>query len=218
MIRKFFIIGARGAGKTTLGRMAATTLGLSFVDTDELLARRWHEERADDVRVPGSSGELKRASGGQRAAEGSPPQSVAAELSSRSAVKLIPAIIESEGWGCFRRRESAALREAALHYTVISTGGGIVLAPENRAFMKESGVVVYLRAPAEVLAGRLKGDAASQRPSLTGLHPAEEMAEVLRAREPLYMDLADHVLDAANSIAAAMKHLHDIISSFRNGQ
>jgi shikimate kinase len=34
------LLGYRGSGKTTVGRMVASRLGRAFVDTDELLARR----------------------------------------------------------------------------------------------------------------------------------------------------------------------------------
>ena len=63
----------------------------------------------------------------------------------------------------------------------------MVLAEENRRFMRENGIVLYLSAPAEVLASRLPANPnAAQRPTLTGKSIAEEVAEVLAAREPLY--------------------------------
>ena len=60
-------------------------------------------------------------------------------------------IVAREGWDGFRKRESAVLRAVTAPGTVIATGGGMVLAEENRRFMRENGIVLYLSAPAEVL-------------------------------------------------------------------
>ena len=78
-------------------------------------------------------------------------------------------IVAREGWDGFRKRESAVLRAVTAPGTVIATGGGMVLAEENRRFMRENGIVLYLSAPAEVLASRLQANPnAAQRPTLTG--------------------------------------------------
>jgi len=107
-------------------------------------------------------------------------------------------IVAREGWDGFRKRESAVLRAVTAPGTVIATGGGMVLAEENRRFMRENGIVLYLSAPAEVLASRLQANPnAAQRPTLTGKSIAEEVAEVLAAREPLYRETATHILNAA---------------------
>ena len=107
-------------------------------------------------------------------------------------------IVSREGWDGFHKRESAVLREVTAPATVIATGGGMVLAEENRRFMRENGIVLYLSAPAEVLAARLQANPnAAQRPTLTGKSIAEEVAEVLAAREPLYRETATHILNAA---------------------
>ena len=104
-------------------------------------------------------------------------------------------IVTREGWDGFRKRESAVLRAVP---APIATGGGMVLAEENRRFMRENGIVLYLSAPAEVLAPRLQANPnAAQRPTLTGKSIAEEVAEVLAAREPLYRETATHILNAA---------------------
>ena len=65
-------------------------------------------------------------------------------------------------------------------------------------YLRENGIVLYLSAPAEVLASRLQANPnAAQRPTLTGKSIAEEVAEVLAAREPLYRETATHILNAA---------------------
>jgi shikimate kinase len=116
-------------------------------------------------------------------------------------------IVSSEGWAGFRRRESLVLREAAAPHTVVATGGGAVLSPENRLFLRESGLCVYLSAPVPLLVERrLREPETGQRPALAerteSSLPAEdvlarEVADSLHEREALYREVARHVVDAA---------------------
>ncbi|MDY0970650.1 shikimate kinase AroL [Siccibacter turicensis] len=122
-------------------------------------------------------------------------------------------IVEKEGWDGFRRRESEALRAVTAASTVIATGGGMVLSEANRQFMREHGVVIYLSAPAHVLASRLAAvPEPGQRPTLTGKTIIDEVAEVLAERETLYRAAAHHVVDAAGErdaiVTRALAALH----------
>lgn len=100
-------------------------------------------------------------------------------------------VVEAEGWDGFRRREAEALRAVAAPKTVIATGGGMVLLPENRTFMRETGRVVYLEAPLRLLRKRLLASPqAAQRPSLTGKGLVEEIEDILKARAPMYRECA----------------------------
>lgn len=104
------------------------------------------------------------------------------------------------GWPAFRQRESQAVRAATAPATVLATGGGCIVDPNNGLFMREQGCVLYLQAPAEVLAARLKAHPrAEQRPSLTGAEVCAEVAEVLAARDPLYRAAAHSVVDCTQS-------------------
>src|SRR3954447_20752758 len=59
----------------------------------------------------------------------------------------IPVIFEIEGETGFRAREARMVAELAQRSgIVLATGGGAVLAPENRRALAENGTVVYLRA------------------------------------------------------------------------
>ncbi|OMQ25353.1 shikimate kinase AroL [Serratia oryzae] len=152
MTQTIFMVGARGAGKTTVGSALAQALGYQFIDTDLFMQQ-------------------------------------AAQMS-------VAEMVVQEGWLGFRRRESLALQEVAQPSTLIATGGGMILAEENRRFMRQQGTVIYLRAPASVLARRLEEyPQDAQRPTLTGRPIAEEMLEVLAAREALYQETAHHVMD-----------------------
>ena len=64
--------------------------------------------------------------------------------------------------------------------------------------MKAAGPVVWLHASIDALAKRLSRDrfAGENRPSLTGRPIAEEVAEVMATREPLYRECATIVVDS----------------------
>lgn len=107
----------------------------------------------------------------------------------------IPWIFEKEGEAGFRRRETLAL-ETAMNQSrcVVSTGGGIVERPENRDLLKASNAcVVYLKAPATVLAGRVGSD--PNRPMLQAGNPLEVLENLLARRAPWYLDCSDWALD-----------------------
>lgn len=125
-------------------------------------------------------------------------------LLQEQAQRSIADIVAQDGWPAFRRLESDALKEAARRcghpdapQGVVATGGGMVLAEDNRHFLREAGSVVFLQAPATVLAERLhRHGLPSQRPSLTGGDMIQEVAAVLAERLPLYKSAAHHWVDA----------------------
>ena len=127
----------------------------------------------------------------------------------RSASGLeVDELVVRSGWPAFRAKESAALRECARPRTVVATGGGMVLDPDNRAFMRATGTAFFLDVPARLLASRLAGDPrTAQRPSLTGLPAAEEIAQVLAEREALYRATAHHIIDAARPLPELVRDL-----------
>jgi shikimate kinase len=75
---------------------------------------------------------------------------------------------------------------------VIATGGGVVLRENNRKRLRGSGLVVWLTAQAETIHRRLQGDPSTwdRRPALTAAPAREEIAELLRLREPQYRSCA----------------------------
>jgi len=114
--------------------------------------------------------------------------------------KTVAEIVAEEGWAGFRKRESEALKKVTAPYTVVATGGGMVLAEENRQFMQENGSVIWLNVPASLLAARLSASPEEgQRPTLTGKSMTEEITEVLAAREELYRQTASVVIDAVHA-------------------
>lgn len=112
-------------------------------------------------------------------------------------------IFEIEGEAGFRKRESAVLAElAAGDGQVIATGGGAVLAAENRALMRERGTVVYLRARLESLWERTRRD--TNRPLLATPDPRATLAEILAERDPLYREAAHVIVDTGAQSAGTL--------------
>ena len=110
----------------------------------------------------------------------------------------IAQIVQEQGWPAFRKLEAQALKEVcAGSGQVVATGGGIVLDADNRTLLREHGQVFYLMADAPLLHQRLAAqDDASLRPPLTDLEPAQELAETLAEREPLYFQTLHYILPA----------------------
>ncbi len=101
----------------------------------------------------------------------------------------IPLIFEREGEAGFRRREREVIAELVRREgIVLATGGGAVLAEENRRLLHEHGWVVYLEtsvAQQAERAGRTR-----HRPLLHGTDPEKRLAELMQVREPLYREIA----------------------------
>jgi len=144
-----FLIGAMGAGKSTIGRRLAAALDKAFVDADQALEKRTGAD--------------------------------------------IALIFELEGEAGFRKRESEMLaRLVQREGIVLATGGGVVLAAENRAHLAERGFVIYLDAPIELLVARVGRD--RKRPLMQTDDPEATMREIMRVRDPLYRESADLVV------------------------
>ena len=151
---RLILMGLRGAGKSTLGRLVSDRTGSLFVDLDDRTARHLGA---------GSVAEAWHA----------------------------------HGEAAFRRAEVECLRRAMEEeVAILALGGGTPTAPGAEALLLARGPgckIVYLRAAAEVLSARIRGG--KGRPSLTGGDPAEEVGEVLERRDPLYLAMADEVID-----------------------
>lgn len=120
-------------------------------------------------------------------------------------------IFRLKGEPYFRSVETEAARETAGESgLVISTGGGAVLAPENRRIFREQGVIVNLIASAEEICSRLKG--CDDRPLLKDDSSLQKVEAMLQAREACYADAdiridttGKKVEDVAQEIARKLK-------------
>jgi shikimate kinase len=124
------------------------------------------------------------------------------EIERRTGVK-VSVIFEIEGEPGFRVREIQALTElTARDNIVLATGGGAVLAPENRALLKERGLVVYLHAQPRDLWQRTRQD--KNRPLLQGVDPLLRLQELYGQRDPFYREVADVVIDTGRPSVGAL--------------
>lgn len=106
----------------------------------------------------------------------------------------IPLIFEIEGEASFRHRESEVIRDlTAQEDIVLATGGGAVLKPENREYLKTRGTVIYLRASVNSIMQRTSHD--KNRPLLRTADPRQRIEQLARERDPLYLEVADFVVE-----------------------
>ncbi|KAF0101285.1 MAG: shikimate kinase [bacterium] len=115
----------------------------------------------------------------------------------------IPTIFEIEGEAGFRKREAAMIDELSRRDgIVLATGGGAVLLEENRAALKARGTVVYLRCQPQELYLRTRHD--KNRPLLQTDDPLRKLKDLYGLRHPLYMQVADMVLESGRQSAAQL--------------
>ena len=124
------------------------------------------------------------------------------EIEARTGVR-IPVIFEIEGEGGFRKRESQVLHELSVEpELVLATGGGAVLAAENRQCLRDTGLVIYLHAPPEVLYERTRHD--RNRPLLHVNDPLVRLRELYAARDPIYREVAHIVIESVEGAAGLL--------------
>ena len=103
-------------------------------------------------------------------------------------------IFDVEGEEGFRQREKKIIEELTLGKNlVLATGGGAVLAPENRKFLQSRGTVVYLMATIGQQEERTRHD--QRRPLIQNVDDISgKLTELMEIRDPLYREIADHVV------------------------
>ncbi|MGH8556612.1 MAG: shikimate kinase AroK [Methylococcales bacterium] len=133
------------------------------------------------------------------------------EIEFRSGVE-IPMIFEFEGEEGFRKRECAMLAELTpLSPIVLATGGGAILASENRRCLSENGLVVYLRCSVKRQLERTMRD--NNRPLLKD-RPRDRLESLMKIRSPLYQSCADLIVDTGSfSNRMAIKRILEVFQS-----
>lgn len=104
------------------------------------------------------------------------------------------------GESAWREAEAEAVEGVLLgRRQIIALGGGTPMIESARQAIEEArragtARAVYLRVDAVEAERRLR-EAPGDRPSLTGVRPADEIARVMAEREPTYRALADVTID-----------------------
>jgi shikimate kinase len=168
------LIGAPGAGKTTVGSTLAARLGVAFADTDAIVEAAAGKP-VSDIFITDGEQEFRRL---ERAA-------VAAALAAALASESADATAADEAaTGDAATRD---LIEAAPGLRVIGLGGGAVMDEQTQARLAGHRVV-YLETGFAELAKRVGLDRA--RPLLIGTNPRAQLKALLHQRLPVYEGLA----------------------------
>lgn len=120
----------------------------------------------------------------------------------------ISEMFDHYGEQAFRNAETNTLIQLTREQpSLISTGGGTVLRENNRAMMRNHGVIVLIDRPLEHILGDIKLD---RRPLLAqkGL---EEVERMYQERIGIYRSVADFVLDNSNGYYAGLASLEKIM-------
>jgi shikimate kinase len=129
--------------------------------------------------------------------------------------KSISEIFSQQGEPAFRELETKIAHElSSRRHTVIATGGGFVVSPENMASLKEHALVVCLWASPETIWARVKMQ--SHRPLLQDPDPLEKIRALLATRAPFYKQadvLLNTELRSTRDVAQQVLHQFRIASS-----
>jgi shikimate kinase len=128
------------------------------------------------------------------------------EIERRTGVD-IPFIFEKEGETRFRDRECEVIESLTQRVgLVVATGGGAVLAEENRDRLSATGIVVHLDTTVDEQLRRTRRSA--NRPLLQTANPRLVLETLREQRQSLYEAIADYTFDTTGkrvrTVAAAI--------------
>jgi shikimate kinase len=125
--------------------------------------------------------------------------------------KPITEIFAEQGEAAFREMEEKVVKEVSTRErTVISTGGGLVVNPENMASLKQHALVVCLWASPASIHTRVKNQ--NHRPLLQDPEPLEKITKLLAERAPFYKQ-ADVLLNT--EIRSPREVAQQVLHQFR---
>jgi shikimate kinase len=126
-------------------------------------------------------------------------------------------IFSTDGEAAFRKMEQELVGElAARTKTVIATGGGLPMNPQNLVSLKTHALVVCLWASPEKIWERVKNQ--THRPLLHDADPQKRIRELLAAREPFYKQadvLLNTELRSIREVAQQVAHQFRLEASSR---
>jgi shikimate kinase / 3-dehydroquinate synthase len=128
----------------------------------------------------------------------------------RRAGMSIPEIFTRHSEERFRNLERQLCRELiSRQRTVIATGGGMPLDPENRKLLSSAGIVLCLRRSTEEILARVGNSRV--RPMLAGKNPAERVDSLLREREASYYSFAYQMNATGLSVEESVNCVYEIV-------
>ena len=126
--------------------------------------------------------------------------------------KSIKEIFEQHGENFFRLEETKKLKELPTENIIITTGGGIVIKEENRAWMKENGHIVMLHADINTIYDRVHSD--KNRP-LASKKSKDELYQLYKSRESFYKDCSLLIETGQKNVEDIVK---EIITRLKDGE
>ena len=108
----------------------------------------------------------------------------------------IALFFEEKGEAAFRQVESEILADLLKTDQVVSTGGGVVISPRNRALLKKNPDNIYLKADFETLYQRISADEDNQRPLFLN-NSKEDLATIFKERQAWYEEVASQIVDVS---------------------
>jgi shikimate kinase/3-dehydroquinate synthase len=124
----------------------------------------------------------------------------------RQAGKPVSAIFRDEGEPAFRRLEAALCGELSSERNlVIATGGGALVAEANRAALGETGLLICLDAPVDVILQRL--ERADDRPLLAGPDRRARVEALLAQRAVAYATIPHHIDTAGLAVEQVVERV-----------
>ena len=109
----------------------------------------------------------------------------------------IARFFSEKGEAAFRQIEEEVLANLLKTDQVISTGGGIVISPRNRALLKQNPDNIYLKADFETLYQRISADKDNQRPLFLN-NSKEDLAAIFDERQAWYEEVANKIVDVSS--------------------
>lgn len=122
--------------------------------------------------------------------------------------KKISDIFAEFGEEKFREMETETAKHLSENYknTIISTGGGVVLKPENMKCLKKTGVVIYINRTVDNILNTLN---AEKRPLLK--ENPEKLYQMREIRHPLYTKYADICIMNSGSFSECVDSIYEAI-------
>ena len=125
------------------------------------------------------------------------------KLIEEQAGRTIPEIFAQEGEAAFRSLESQVVREAGRETgRVVSTGGGVVTRQENRAPLRQNGVIVHVTRPLSLLS--TAGRPVSQ---------STDLQTLWERRRGLYAAFADRTVDNGGPLEETLDTIEKELSA-----
>lgn len=124
--------------------------------------------------------------------------------------KPVSKLFDELGEAGFRSIEVDLLKKLPVMDAIVTTGGGIILRRENREWMRENGMVVFLQATPNEILKRIEGD--QTRPLLNG-DKRSKLNQILEERMELYLESADITIDTTEK--SVMTIIHELVQRLK---